>query len=243
MNQLDYICFDFETGGLSADTHEAVSVAGKAYNARTLEPYPPSQGGEFYSLMRPLDFNRLDPKAMAINKISEAELKAAPEQSVVWKQFVAWVGRFNKSKKEFTAPLVCGKNIRNFDLAFVRKLNELHCKGDKTVLFNRRHQRDLEDYLFDWFENDPNGPPDFKMDTLRDYFGVPKEGAHNALVDVRHTGLLYFRFLKLCRTLRSRLCKDGNPFIQMRHAFAPEELAALSTPYACPALRGMIQPN
>ena len=40
MNQLDFIVFDFETGGLDPKHHEAIELAAKAYDARTLEPYP-----------------------------------------------------------------------------------------------------------------------------------------------------------------------------------------------------------
>lgn len=220
--------FDFETTGLVPGEDEPVSLGGKAYNARTLEPYP-LPGGEFYSLMRPMKPERLDlPKvkeALAYNKITREELLGdpgrgvppAPDQKAVWNRFVDWVATYNKGKTSYTAPIAAGKNIRKFDLKFVEVLNRLHCKKkDKTVLFNRK-ELDLEDQVFLWFEADGSLKNE-KMDTLRDFFGMSQEGAHNALVDVRQEGELIFRFLKLHRELRARVGKDGTPLIKFGRA-------------------------
>lgn len=207
MNDLDIIVFDFETGGLKAGYNEAIQIAGKAYQARTLEPYPIEQGGEFCSLMKPVYFDRLEKKALECNKKTIEELQAAPDQGVVWKQFVEWVKKFNKKKNKWGAPIAAGKNIRSFDMAFVHELNKLHCpKGIDTVLFGRI-QVDLEDFIFQWFENSPDLPK-MNMDALRDYFGLSREGGHDALVDVRQTGALIMKFLKLHRMLQSRIIMD-----------------------------------
>jgi DNA polymerase III epsilon subunit-like protein len=216
---LDYVVFDFETGGLDPNHNEAIQVAGKAYNARTLEPYPAEQGGEFCSLMKPLYPDRLEDGALKVNKKTREELMVAPDQGVVWNQFVDWVGRWNPKKTKWTAPIACGKNIRGFDLKFVTVLNNLHCKKkDKTVLFNERKQVDLEDFTFFWFENSADLENE-KMDTLRKYFSMSMDGAHDALVDVRQTGALIMKFLKLHRQLQSRKDKDGNKLIKFKGAF------------------------
>jgi DNA polymerase III alpha subunit (gram-positive type) len=201
LNNLDYIVFDFETGGLKPGWHEAIQIAGKAYNAKTLEPYV---DGEFCSMMKPLHPERLDEDALAVNKKTKEEIMGAPDQKLVWNQFVDWVSRYNPKKNSFTAPIACGKNIRNFDLLFAEELCKKHCKKKgSTVLFNPRTQLDLEDQLFQWFENEPE-PANMKMDTVRDYFGMSKEGAHDALVDVRQTGELVMRFLNVHRAIQKR---------------------------------------
>ncbi len=203
MNSVDFIVFDFETGGLNPEYNEAIQVAGKAYNYRTLEPYPVEAGGEFYSLMKPLHFDRLEDGALKVNKLTREQLEKAPDQKVVWNQFVAWVGRYNSRGNNWTAPIACGKNIRDFDLKFVDVLNRLHCpKKEKTVLFHRT-KFDLEDPIFLWFENEPE-PAKYNMDALREYFGMETEGAHDALVDVRQTGQLLMKFLKLHREFQKR---------------------------------------
>jgi DNA polymerase III epsilon subunit-like protein len=217
---LDYVVFDFETGGLNPQYNEAIQVAGKAYNARTLEPYPAEQGGEFCSLMKPLYPERLEDGALKVNKKTREELMVAPDQAVVWNQFVDWVARWNPKKTKWTAPIACGKNIRSFDLEFVKVLNNLHCKKkDKVVLFSERREVDMQDFTFAWFENEAE-PEDDKMDTWRKYLGLSSEGGHDALVDVRQTGAVIMRFLKLHRQLQARKDKDGNKLIKFKGAFA-----------------------
>jgi DNA polymerase III epsilon subunit-like protein len=205
---------------LDSSHHEAIQVAGKAYNARTLEPYPVEAGGEFCSLMKPIYPDRLDPGALKVNKKTVEELMAAPDQRLVWNEFVAWVNKWNKRKNKWGAPLAAGKNIRSFDMKFVDVLNRLHCKNkEKTLLFSERRQVELEDLVFLWFENSADLPNE-KMDTLRDYFGLSQEGGHDALVDVRQTGELITKFIKLHRNLRGRKAADGNPLIKFRNACA-----------------------
>lgn len=228
MNSLDIIVFDFETGGLDPEYHEAIQVAGKAYNARTLEPYPAEAGGEFSSLMRPLYPDRLQDRALEVNGITREMLfgdekkgiSPAPDQKIVWNSFVQWVNKFNRKRSKFGAPLAAGKNIRDFDLRFAATLCKLHCeKKEKTLLFNTRRQVELEDLLFMWFESSQELPNE-KMDTLREYFGMSHEGAHSAIVDCRQTGDLIMRFLRLHRDLKSRKNKEGEPMIRFRGALS-----------------------
>jgi DNA polymerase III epsilon subunit-like protein len=169
--------------------------------------------------MKPLHPERLDTpgaqKALSVNRKTKEEILAAPDQKIVWNQFVAWVNRFNPKRNFFGAPIACGKNIRRFDYEFMHVLNELHCpNGKKQLLFNRI-DIDLEDFIFSWFEND-NEFPNMKMDTLREYFGMSADGAHDALVDVRQTGELVMKFLNLHRTFQRRTMSDGSKFIKFK---------------------------
>ena len=208
------LVFDLETGGLDPNVAPAVEVAGKVYDGQTFEPIP---DGEFCSLMKPPDFSKLEPRAMECNKIKIADLERAPDQKVVWNNFVAWVNRWNKGKTAWTAPICAGKNIRAFDLRFVEVLNRLHCpKKEKTVLFNCRRQIDLEDFIYYWrlAEDMPNE----KMESLRDYFGMSHEGAHSALVDVRQEGELVMKFMRLFDRLLAHTISDGKPLITFKDA-------------------------
>lgn len=167
--------------------------------------------------MRPMFPERLDENALRVNKKTKEELMKAPDQKLVWNQFIDWVHKFNKDGSKYNAPIACGKNIRGFDLLFVDELNKKHSsKKEKTVLFSTRTQLDLEDFLWHWFEqsnvliNPKTKKPDFKMDTVRPYFGLSTEGAHSAMVDVVQTGALIMKFLKLYRTLNTKICfKDS----------------------------------
>jgi len=196
----DIVVWDFETGGLDATRHEAIQIAGKAYNGRTFEPYP---NGEFSSLMKPLYPDRLDPKALACNKKTVDELMAAPPQEVVWPQFVKWVQRWNKSAKKgaFTAPIAAGKNL-NFDKRFMAVLNDLYLPNkNKTIIFNEyRNHLDLQDFIYQYMGGSDELENE-KMDTLRVYFGLPTENAHDALTDTRQCGQLIMKFMSLSRKI------------------------------------------
>lgn len=196
------VVFDFETGGLDPNFHEAIQIAGKAYKFATLEPY---DDGEFVSLMKPLHPERLQEDALRVNKKTKDELLAAPDQGVVWNKFVEFVNKWNPKGNGYTAPIAAGKNIRKFDLRFAQVLTKLHCpKKEKTVLFSPKWDIDLEDFLLGWHYGNPD-LPDMKMDTVREYFGLSREGAHDALVDVRQTGTLIMRFLRMQRQYRPRV--------------------------------------
>lgn len=218
-----YICFDFETGGLRPDYHEAVQVAGKAYNGETLQPVPVELGGEFVSYMKPEYFDRLEPGAMKVNKISIETLKAAPEAKQVWLSFIDWTKSFSKKGKGSALPIACGKNIRHFDLKFVHELNLKYSPTkEKTQIFNNRRCIDLEDMLWLWFENDREFRS-YSMDNLREYTGMPTEGAHDALVDVRQTGMVIMDILNLHRNIRSRVLKDGRKLVEFRNRYRDYE--------------------
>lgn len=231
-NLLNYVVFDFETYGLDPKTSEAIQIGMKAYNGQTLEPIPVSQGGEFESMMKPLYPDRLDSpqaqKALECNKKTKAQILAAPDQKVVWQRAIKWVSQWNNKQASFGGkPIACGKNIRNFDNQFLLALNTLHGpQKEKTYLFNNRLELDLEDFLHHWFSFDDT-LPNLKMDTVREYFGMSTEGAHDALVDVRQTGDLIMKFLRLYRHFAQKTTKSGEPFIPFKNSFAPKTQGAV----------------
>lgn len=212
MNQNNLLVVDFETGSVNPHECQVCSVAGLAINPRTMEPVP-GERGEFYSLLRPTDFSKLQQQALDVNKLTVEELKVAPEQSVVFKLFAEWVLSYNpKGRSPFTAPIMCGKNIRNFDMIILQRLCKQHGfvdKGGNQCLFSKRLMIDLEDYLFHWWENSEE-LPNYKMDTVRPYFGISSENAHNALQDVRDTAALIIKFQQLYRNLLPKIKFKGS---------------------------------
>lgn len=214
----DIIVLDFETYGLDCEVDEAIEVAGKAYNGITFEPYPVEAGGEFCSMMRPLHPENLEKesakKALSVNRKTPEEILAAPDQKTVWLKFVDWVKQYNPNGLAHTAPIVAGKNVE-FDLGFVRVLNRLHLGKKKAVLFARNPVLELEDDLYRWFRSEPD-LNSYKMDDVREFFGLSKEGAHSALVDARQTGELLMKFQKLYDNLRRARAKDGQPLVRFR---------------------------
>src|SRR5579885_1208441 len=217
INQLDIVVFDLETTGLSWTKHEICEVGAKAYDGRTLEPYP---DGEFSSLMKPERPEDIDESALKVNGITREMLEGAPSQRAVWPEFVRWVGRFNKKGSAFGAPMAGGKNIRNFDMLFVHAINRLHGpKKDKTVIFNKHRMLDLEDILFLWHFQDGD-LLNLQFDTVREYLGLNRQGAHRALPDARQEGETLMMYLRLNREMRRKKSQDGSPFIKLKGALA-----------------------
>ena len=58
--------------------------------------------------------------------------------------------------------------------------------------------------VFYWFEH--NGDlKNYTLDSLRDYFGISKDGAHDALKDVKDCANILIRFMKLHRNLGQKI--------------------------------------
>ena len=194
---------DFETGSVDPHTTIPLQLAAKAYNARTLKPWP---DGEFNSLMAPKahEWDKIEDEALRINNIKKGDLEKAPAREHVWNEFVAFVTRFNKERKPVTAPIMAGHNIISFDAIIIDRLSKEFGPTDKegrSTLFHRRDKLDLMHIAFLWFENS-NLVDNYKLDTLRDVFMLSKAGAHDALVDVRQTGELLMQFLSSQRKVK-----------------------------------------
>ena len=210
MNKNNIICFDFETGGLDIKTLHPIQVAALAINPRTLVIEP---GSEFVSMMRPTGpkevwANQLDKKALEINKKTIEEIDAAPDVEQVWKNFVQHIHKYALTKKIYDMPVACGMNIINFDIPIAERLCRqynvaYHKEKDEVVLFHPRDKIDLLNIINLFFENS-NDLPNFKMDTLRDYFGISRENSHDALVDVRQTAQIVIRFMLFCRNIAAK---------------------------------------
>lgn len=203
------IVFDFETGSLDIEKCEVIQVAAMAIDTKTLNPIPEAI---FESLIKPRDFNNLQDEALAINKKTKEELRQAPSIDVVWQKLTYFLSMFNTGKGSFTAPIPAGKNIRHFDMPiFNRICLELGYaeNNKKNIYFNQRHMYDLDEIMMLWFENSSD-LPNMKMDTLRDYFGLSKAGAHDALVDVKQTAELITHFLKFHRNMYPKINFKGS---------------------------------
>lgn len=188
----------------------------------SLELYKDRKGDPIYfeSLMKPLDFDALEDRALEINGKTKEMLEAAPLTSVVWEQFATFCAQYNLGGKSdgFSAPLAAGYNINNFDMVIVQRLCETYKmlnKEGKQSIFNNVYTHDLMPIVTHWF-NGQKEPTRYNMDALREYFGISKEGAHDALKDVYDTAAILCRFMKLTRTLQE---PDRKPRIRFQNAF------------------------
>jgi hypothetical protein len=128
-----------------------------------------------------------------------AKWKEGVAQRTAWKNFCSYCDKYVVEKRRgqwYPEPIPAGYNIAGFDIPIAKRMAKKH----KTKLpFSSATRVDMYDNIFWWFEN-LEEPEDFKMDTLRKFFGLPQKGtAHDALQDVYDEAEIIVRFMKFHR--------------------------------------------
>jgi DNA polymerase III epsilon subunit-like protein len=223
MANLQKICvFDLETDGVNPDLCSPVQIAAIMVDPYKLEIVKDS---EFNITVKPLaledkpeysysDSDVLDFHAKVRGSTKDQILeswKSYQKQEHGWNMFISYLDmyhiRSNGKKSCFTAPIAAGYNINRFDLRIIERLsqryNNLNKEG-RSSLFYPRDVIDIMNLIFYWFEGN-NELKNYTLDNLRDYLGIDKEGAHDALKDVKDTANILIRFLKLHRGLSNKI--------------------------------------
>lgn len=218
--------FDLETDGANPDKCSPVQIAAIMVDPIKLEiikdsefninlkPEPLQENPDYdYSDSDVLDFHakvRNSTKAQILKDWSLYQ-----QQDNGWKSFVSYLDMYHtRSDKKscFSAPIAAGYNINRFDLRIIERLsikyNNLNKEG-KSSLFYPRDVIDLMNVMFYWFEGG-NELKNYTLDHVREYFGLSKDGAHDALKDVKDTAELLIRFMKLHRNLSSKVTFKGS---------------------------------
>lgn len=202
----NYLCvFDFETGSLATLDPVPLELAAVMVDPRTLERVP---GSTFNTLIKPaLGWEAVTAEALDINKITKEQVDAEGlEEKVAFDAFVGFVKKFSKTANKWNMPIQCGHNIAKFDIPIMDSLCRRHGYVDKDgfpKLFHPFNILDSISICLMWFENLPE-PEKYGLDKLREFFGIPKEGAHRALKDVEDTADIICRFLQFHRTINSK---------------------------------------
>lgn len=221
------ICvFDFETDGSDPNTCSPVQIAAVMIDPLQLEII---EGSEFNIHFKPevleqsedyeyttdiLDFHA-KVKGCKKEDVLE-EWKKYPKQELSWKLFVNYLDKYHtrsSKKSQFSAPIAAGYNIYRFDLPIINRLSKKYGNTNKEGNSDIFYPRDVVDGLnliFYWFEHN-NDLKNYTLDTIRDYLGIDKEGAHDALKDVKDTAAILIRFMKLHRNLGQKV-KFKNSF-------------------------------
>jgi len=223
MANLQKICvFDLETDGVNPDLCSPVQIAAVMVDPLKLEIVKDS---EFNITVKPLileekpeyvysDSDVLDFHAKVKGSTKDQILeswKAYQKQEHGWNMFISYLEmyhiRSSGKKSCFTAPIAAGYNINRFDLRIIERLsqkyNNLNKEG-RSSLFYPRDVIDIMNLVFYWFEGNSE-LKNYTLDNLRDYLGIDKEGAHDALKDVQDTANILIRFLKLHRSLSNKI--------------------------------------
>lgn len=216
------ICvFDLETDGSDPDSCSPVQIAAVIIDPRKLEIIPDSEFNINLmpeSLEKDKDYDYSDSDVLdfhaKVKNISKdkvlAEWRDYQKQEIGWKMFVSYLEMYHirsQRKSCFTAPISCGYNINRFDLRIIDRLSQKYNnvnKEGRSSLFYPRDVIDIMNVVFYWFEGNDE-LKNYTLDNLRDYLGISKEGAHDALKDVKDTAQIMIRFLRLHRNLSSKI--------------------------------------
>lgn len=224
MANIQKICvFDFETDGKDPDACSPVQIAAIIVDPAKLEVVKDS---EFNITIKPEaleanpdyaygDSDVLDFHAKVRGSTKEDILtswKNYQKQDHGWNMFTSYLDMYHirshgGKKSCFTAPIAAGYNINRFDLRIIERLSKKYDnlnKEGRSSLFYPRDVIDLMNLVFYWFEGN-NELKNYTLDNLRDYFGISKEGSHDALKDVNDTADIMIRFLKLHRNLSNKV--------------------------------------
>jgi DNA polymerase III epsilon subunit-like protein len=150
---------------------------------------------EEYERKIAFDTRKADPEALKLNHWTAEAWKDAPPERIVVEEFGALLKRHStvtlvsrRTGRPYNVARVGGHNAGGFDLDRVQAMFKRHGAffpvDFRTVLDTR--------YGAVWlFEggaaSDPHAaqPKNFKLTGLAEHFGIPTEGAHDALFDVR----------------------------------------------------------
>jgi oligoribonuclease (3'-5' exoribonuclease) len=210
MNYRKLCVFDLESDGLDPHTCQPVQIAALMLDSRKLTEVP---GGRFNINLKPDGIDKdtyfTEGKLETIEwhaknyKCNGEDIierwKNGCDQKYGWSRFEEFINKFNTKGSTWHAPIPCGTNIKDYDLIIVNRY--LNIKN----IFWMRDIVDLQSLCFMWFENLVDCPPNFKMDTLRNYFGIPSDSAHDAMKDVEDEALIIRKFLLLTRRFSSNI--------------------------------------
>jgi len=220
MANYNYLCcLDYETGGKNASNTQAMSMACCIIDPVRLEIV---SNGDFYSLIR-ADFDEEtclkngvevpSDEAMNITGITREQSEAAPSWQEVHNRFETHIKKFWTGNSVWKAPLFCGFNSMGYDLTILNRACEKWGSFDKeykkNALFHPIHFIDVLNLMFLTTES-KKGWFSLSLDTLRNTMGITKEGAHNALTDVRHTSAILIRWLRWFRKNSAKLALEDS---------------------------------
>ena len=222
MDNRHFCCFDFETGGKDPSSCEIVQIGACIIDRNSLKIKD-----KFQTLMKPEDFDALEDEALQVNGLTKEQLADAPEASVMFPTWAAWIQKFNirKDKGSFGAPIPMYWGGDRFDMPIMDRYCEKYGYWDKKwgnqSLLNPIFTMDVMKHIWFWTRTNPE-VKNVKLTTVLEWMGVPKDeiaaGAHDAMWDVDWTAQIGIRLLKVGIHL-TNLNDDGQRRLNMKDCF------------------------
>ena len=183
------VVFDFETGGTEPQ-HPSIQLAAIAVD---------DAGVELGAFEQKIAFNEADadPAALAINHYSADAWKDAVTPAVCASRFAAWlrpysvIERVSKAGNLYQVARGAGYNAVAFDWPRLRALfGTQFCPMDYLV-------RDVLQRVLFYADENGEAPENFKLATVAAWLGIPTDGAHDALFDVRLCAKVYAKIIEM----------------------------------------------
>lgn len=170
------VYFDLETGGLEPK-HPTIQLAAIAVR----------DGIEVASFNQHISFRveDCDTAALAMNHFTPKAWKDAVPGLVAALEFANWlrpfceVQKISKAGNPYQVARVAGYNAVAFDLPRLRTLFGSEFLPAEYLV------RDILQRALFYFDERGDPPENFKLPTVAAWFGLPVDGAHDALFDVR----------------------------------------------------------
>tara|TARA_R100000808_G_scaffold23722_1_gene53048 strand:- start:592 stop:1266 length:675 start_codon:yes stop_codon:yes gene_type:complete len=209
MNNRWIIVFDWETDGPDPTTCNPVELAAIPIDPRTLDIKvdkafnatikPPGITKEEYFTDEKQKTIEWHAKQRGVTSEDIIQTwKSGKSEKIVWKNFCEYCKKFEIEKSRdnwYPEPIAAGYNIIGFDLPICQRLAKKH----KTKMpFAKVTKIDIMDMLFFWLEN-LDEPQNMRLDTMRDWFGIKAEQAHEAFSDTVDSAKLLTQFMKFHR--------------------------------------------
>ena len=209
MNNRWIIVFDWETDGPDPSTCNPVELAAIPIDPRTLDIKidkafnatikPPGITKEEYFTDEKQKTIEWHAKQRGVTSEDIIQTwKSGKSEKIVWKNFCEYCKKFEIEKSRdswYPEPIAAGYNIIGFDLPICQRLAKKH----KTKMpFAKVTKIDIMDMLFFWLEN-LDEPQNMRLDTMRDWFGIKAEQAHEAFSDTVDSAKLLTQFMKFHR--------------------------------------------
>jgi len=181
---------DLETTGTNPIRHGIIQLAALVEIDGKLE-------AQLNLRMAPLTKHEVEEEALAINSVTEEEIRAYPHQSTQYPELEALLSRYINRYEKLDKFILAGYNINAFDEPFLRQL----FLDNATTRRDRKYggyfgswffwpKRDVQTYLAEHIAEHGLRLSNYQLATVCEHFGIPID-AHDALSDIQATRTLY----------------------------------------------------
>lgn len=224
------IVFDFETTSIDPRIADPIQIA-----ATVIDPYKLQiiEDSQFYSWCCP---ENIDAPTYIKNNLNTLQfhcknynismdelikrIKEAPSEKLIFEKFIEYIKKYHNTQGAqsiFTAPILSGFNVFNYDFIIFDRLCSKYKyldKNNKQNIYSERDSMDIMKIAILWLNYIPD-IRSYSMDSLRKYFNMDTGQAHDALFDVKQEAQILLKFL----TLHKSLAKN----IVFKNCFAKKE--------------------